>query len=224
MAKRVTKNTYYKNELYISHAKPSITSDVTTVSAELDDFILEYERECLVKCLGLQLAKEFISQLDDTKANGLVAGADAKWNDLLNGKTYTNPSGEVVEWLGIRRKDSKDSYTISFLANYVYYQYEQNYDIFRSGIGNVKGKVNNTVEKSPAPKAIRAWRKMVDIIQGKEFDYKVIERPFGIGVDWYHDDIEVSLYRFIKDINLINPDTYANFKPSYWEVRNQFGI
>ena len=35
----ITKNTYYKNNVYIPHAKPSITSDVTTVSAELEDFI-----------------------------------------------------------------------------------------------------------------------------------------------------------------------------------------
>ena len=227
MARRITNNTYYKDEIYIPHAKPSVTANVTTVSAELDSFIEEYERECLIKCFGLQLFNLFYVELDDAQTNGLDAGADAKWNDLLNGKTYTNPAGDLVDWKGIRYK-AKFADTLpsrSFLANYVFYNYEQNADVFRTGVGYVKGKSKNAEERSPAPRVIGAWRKMVDVIQGEEFTTNIITNRFGYAVDYYYDNSEVTLYKFIKDMNDAVADTYPDFKPQYWNVyKNQFGI
>lgn len=223
----ITNNTYYKNSVYIPHAKPSITSDVTTVSAELDAFIETYERECLIKCLGFQLFALFNAELDSAQANGLDAGADAKWDDLLNGKSYTNSGGDDVEWRGIRRKakpaDALPS--VSFLANYVFWHYEQNYDVFRTGVGYVEAKGKNTMDRSPAQKVTKAFRDMVDVIQGREFKNTVVVRNYGIGIDYYSYNSEVTLYQFIKDMNDAVADTYPDFKPSYWEVRtNQFGI
>jgi len=221
----ITDNTYYINELYIPHAKPSISSDVTTVSAELNDFIEEYERECLIKSLG-ELYIEFESQLDYSETNGLKSGADSKWDDLLNGKSYTDPSGKSVQWRGIRfKKVSSDTKpTRSFLANYVYYNFEENYNSFRSGTGNVK-KPKNVEVVSPAPKVIKAWRKMVEMIQGREPQGNVLVRRMGVGVDWYNENREVSLYKFINDMNDETADTYENFTPGYWDgMKNQLGI
>jgi hypothetical protein len=223
----ITNNTYYVNELYIPHAKPSITSDVTTVSAQLDSFIDEYERECLIKCLGLQLFREFEATLDSSKANGLKDSMDAKWNELLNGKEYTDGSGKLVYWRGIRfkNKTSDDSPTRSFLANYVYYNFEENYDSFRAGVGNVKPKAKNSEVVSSTPKVIKAWRKMVDMIQGHKVHGTIIERRMGLGVDFYNNVGEVSLYKFITDMNNITAETYANFTPELWDgMRNQMGI
>jgi hypothetical protein len=223
----ITNNAYYKNELYIPNAKPSVTSDVTSVSAELDDFVEKYERQCLIKCLGLQLYLLFEAELDSSKATGLKDGSDAKWNDLLNGKTYTNPSGDLVQWRGVRFKTNSAStvYSNSFLANYVYYHYEQNYDVFRSGVGHVKPKGGNSEERSPAQKVIIAWREMVDMIQGKQFKKDIVVNRFGYGVDYYHENKEVTLYKFIEDMNNLVADTYLSFKPGYFEVhKNQFGI
>ena len=223
----ITNNTYYKNEIYIPHAKPSVTSDVTTVSAELDDFIEEYERECLIKSLGFQLFSLFNAELDSTQSNGLKVGSVAKWDDLLNGKTYTNGKGDLVSWRGIRFKaKAKDTLpTKSFLANYVFYMYEQNSDVFRTGVGYAKGTPKNAEERSAAPRVINAWRKMVDAIQGKEFKREIIVRPFGYGVDYYHDNGEVTLYQFIIDTNNEVADTYPDFKPGMWNAyKNQFGI
>ena len=223
----ITKNTYYKNNVYIPHAKPSITSDVTTVSAELEDFIYKYERICLVKCLGLPLFLEFEAVLDKTQANGLKVGADEKWNELLNGKTYTNSAGEAVQWRGIRYK-SKPTATepdVSFLANFVYINYEQNYDVFRTGVGHAQPKGRNVEERSPAQKVTLAMREMVEAIQGRETKGVVLRGTFGFGIDFYNNTSEVSLYQFIKDMNNVTEDTYPNFTPSYWdELVNQFGI
>lgn len=223
----ITKNTYYKNELYIPHAKSGVTSDVTTISTELQVFIDKYERENLIKSLSLLLATEFIAELDITETNGLKSGSATKWNDLLNGKTYTNPAGDTVSWRGIRYKllTSDSEPTASFLANYVFYHYEQNYDVFRTGVGHVKPKGANTEERSPTQKVIRAWREMVDIIQGKEFKSEIILKSYGYGVDYYNNNTDVTMYKFIRDINHDTPDTYENFKPGYWETRvNQFGL
>lgn len=223
----ITNNTYYVNEIYIPHAKPSISSDVTTVSAELDAFIDEYERECLIKSLGFQLFTLFDAELDADETNGLKVTADAKWNELLNGKTYTNPAGDLVTWRGIRFK-AKVTDTLnsrSFLANYVFYNYEQNADVFRTGVGYVKGKAKNAVERSPAPRAINAFRKMVDMIQGRQFKKELIVGRFGYGIDYYYENVEITLYQFINDMNDAVADTYPDFKPGGWNVhKNQFGI
>lgn len=222
----ITNNTYYKNELYIPHAKPSITSDVTQVGAELSSFIAKYERECLIMCLGLQLALEFMNELDKNTPNLLKSNSDQKWDDLLNGKTYTNPNGDFVEWRGIRFKSPGCStYDRSFLANYVYSKFEQNYDLTRTGIGDAKIKGKNVEERSAAPKVIRALREMTDMIQGKEYDSKVLERRVGFGIDYYEENMETSLYTFIRDSNNLVTDTYSKWKPTYWNRQvNQFGI
>jgi hypothetical protein len=222
----ITNNTYYKNELYIPHAKPSITSDVTSVANELSSFIMKYERECLIMCLGLQLALDFIDKLDSSQVNGLKVGVDQKWNDLLNGKTYNNPNGDLVEWRGIRFKNfGCTTYDRSFLANYVYSKFEQNYDLTRTGEGYGKIQGKNVEERSAAPKVVRAIREMTNMIQGKEYDSKILERRIGFGIDYYEENEETSLYTFIRDMNNLVADTYDNFKPTYWNrQQNQFGI
>ena len=57
-------NTYFKGEIYIPHAKPSVVSVGDGVSDEIITFINEYEKEALLSCLGFQLYKEFVSNID----------------------------------------------------------------------------------------------------------------------------------------------------------------
>jgi len=72
---------------------------------------------------------------------------------------------------------------------------------------------------------MRAIREMTDMIQGKEYDSKVLERRVGFGIDYYEENMETSLYTFIRDMNHLVADTYDNFKPTYWNrQQNQFGI
>ena len=221
-------NEYFKNELYISHAKPSISSDVTTVSSELVAFIEKYERECLIKCFGFQLYKEFADELDSTQTNGLKETADVKWDKLLNGTAYTNPDGEEVVWRGIRFKnattDTKPNR--SFLANYVYWFWEQNSNIVVSGVGATKPKAKNAIVVNKTPNVVRAWREMVEMIQGRGANTTIIVKNYAYGIDYYIDDSEVNLYKFILDSNELVPDTYPNFKRNYWQnvQQNNFGL
>ena len=57
----IVNNTYFKNEIYIAHAKPGIADAVTEVESKVNDFINEYEQDCLIKSLGVLLANEFLS-------------------------------------------------------------------------------------------------------------------------------------------------------------------
>lgn len=221
-------NTYFVNEIFIPHAKPSITDDVTAVSKDITSFIDTYSKECLAKCLGFALFKEFSEQLDSTKANGLIEGADEKWNKLLNGTEYELPDGELVYWKGIRNKTG-DVYNKSFLADYVYFFYEKNDDDDRVGIGNVKQSGKNAVVVSKTPKVIAAWRRFFAAVQGGQMFPAIhtMESNIGVrglGIDWMQQCQEITLYKFINDTNEASAGTYNNFKPFAFINANQFGV
>jgi hypothetical protein len=223
-------NTYFTGEIYLPEAKPSITSDVKDVESKVNDFIDDYVYDCLVKCLGTRLATEFIAELDFTEANGLDSGAAAKWDELLNGDTYTNPSGDEVVWRGIRYKsNATGKYNRSFLANYVYYHYESNDDTTRSGVGSVRIDAANAARVSASHRVIKAWRKFLSEVQGTKAESPYFTREGlygGTGADFYQRtvDAEINLYQFIQDKNNLVADTYENFNPKVWGNMNQLGI
>ena len=219
-------NTYFIDEIYIPNAKPSVTSNITSVSASILNFISEYERECLIESLGYQLYKEFSDNLDSTKSNGLKVGADAKWDDLLNGKAYTNSDGKAVEWLGVRRKakSSDTTYSKSFIAQYVYFFYEQNANTTNTGVGHIVEDVKNATVLTSPPKVFKAWNKFVDIVQGKKVSPTYMQGRYGTGVDYFNYEWGISLYKFIQDQNELVKDTYANFTPKLWTRINEFGL
>lgn len=231
MSKSIINNTYFTGEIYLPHAKPGISNPVKDVESKLKNFIEEYVSECLMESLGSLLYYEFEDQLDSTKANGLKAGADAKWNDLLNGKEYINANGDDVVWKGIRWKTSSSgAYNRSFLAYYVYFYYESNDAITRAGAGNMKVRAANAVMDLSHSKSVKAWRKFIKLVQGtsSENPYFVKDGPFGgIGVDYYMQNNnlrDINLYQFINDMNELAEDTYADFTPKCWGNINQLGL
>jgi len=96
-------NTYFIDEIYLPNAKPGITNSIKSVDANLVRLINERTRECLIKCLGFALFSEFVAVLDNTSPDGLLPATAQKWDDLLNGVSYTDPSGNNVVWRGIRQ-------------------------------------------------------------------------------------------------------------------------
>ena len=232
----IINTTYFKKGIYLPHAKPGPTSSVTDVESKVLDFIDESEQECLEKCLGIRLATEFFNTLDANKPTYIKDGEDAKWDELLNGKaTYTNPNGDTATWKGIRRKSkslgqTKDCpYDMSFLADYTYFFYESNAFITRASAGNTRVKSANSELEMPNNKVIKAWRRFVKIVQGEDYYPEVFYKSGflgGPGVDYYNgqENLDVSLYQFIKDQNELVEDTYANFQPKKWGMINQFTI
>jgi len=219
----ILNNSYFVNEIFIPHAKPSVTDNVTAISADLLYFIQEYETECLFKSLGFSLYKEFLSNLDETKPSYIKDGADEKWNKLLNGTEYVDSSGKPCIWKGIRRKTG-ETYNKSFLADYVYYHYEKSADDDRVGVGNVKQNAENAEIVNKAPKVVAAWRRFFKLVQGGCYEHTFISNNFGEGVDWIGSGEEKSLYDFIYDMNLLDNTNYQNFNPYMFTNINQFGI
>lgn len=224
----IINNTYFKNDIYIPKAKPSITDDVTALPADIVAFINEYERDCLIKCLGLSLYLKLEAEFDFTQANLLKVTADSKWNELLNGKElYINSNGLEVNWRGIRYKSVPSSnYDKSLLAYYIYFFYEEdNY----STVGSTGHQVNdakNATTVSSRPKAVKAWRKFYEMVVGVYSKPKIYEGLFGYGIDYsnQNSNSEVSLYTFIEDMNKLDSDTYENFSPFKWKNANQLDI
>jgi hypothetical protein len=227
--KSVINKEYFKGEIYVSHAKASITSDVTGVESDLQGFIDEYVEDCIFKCFGLELGIEFRSKLDSSKENGLIDGAEDKWNWLLNGReTYVDVNGKTKRFKGIRWKSSTEEgavYDKSLLAYYVYFFYESNKFISTTGIGQSIPKAKNAEVVNPSFKATKAWRKFFQAVNGNTPKKSVINTNYGYGVDYFNkNNYDVSLYDFIKDMNAIDETTYENFEENNWGNINQFGI
>ena len=216
-------NAYFIDEIFIPHAKPSITDNVTAISSDILSFIKNYETDCLIKCLGYKLFKEFYSQVDSTKLNKLKDGVDVKWDRLMNGYEYTDANGEETEWKGIRQKQG-ENYNKSFIADYVYYFYEKSTDDDRVGVGNVKQEAKNSTSVSKTPKVVAAWRRFFEAVQGRSYFPVIVERSFGVGVDWFGSNREKTLYDFINDMNNLDKLNYPDFKPHSFTNINQFGI
>ena len=220
--------TYFRSSIYLPEAKPGLGDEPANL--KLQDVIDEYAYDCLLKSLGKKLSKEFISQLDPNEANGLLAGADAKWNDLLNGKEYTANDGTEKEWRGIRFKNSPldTDYNVSLIAFYVYFFHEQINNETRSIIGNVSEDAKNATNSPFNNKAVRAWNKFVELTQGLPLKPTVIVPSVYeskvYGISYYNEGEDVNLYEFINDSNDLVADTYANFSPKYFKTMNTFNI
>lgn len=221
-------NTYFKCEIYIPHAKPSISDNVSKVDEEILLFISEYAENCLLECLGPQLLEDLKLNLDQNESSWVDALADDKWDRLVNGYEYTDPNtGLTVKWKGIRWKadfDTTNTYK-SFLANYVYFFYERKSYTTRANNGIVKEESSNAESVSPIGKVVDSWNKFVNTVQGKYGNESiVIKEGAGVGIDYFTGGSEVCLYKFIEDMNAISENTYANFTPKKWSRLNKFDI
>lgn len=224
----ITNNTYYRGELYIPQAKPSITE--TALEPENDfAFILDkYEEDCLIKCLGPKLYEEFIAELDSNQSNLLKVGSDVKWDRLLNGHVYTKVGESTpVRWKGIRYKvpRSNAAYNGSFLAKYVYFFYERKQFITTTNAGTGIQKSENLTHVAPTQKVVEAWNEFVTEVQGKNAEAKILYNTAGFtGLDFYRGNDYIPLYEFINDMNALQSDYYAEFEPTEWAFLNKFGI
>ena len=233
----IINTTYFKGEIYLPHAKPGISNTLTDVEVKVNNFIDEYEQDCLVKSLGIRLADEFFKELDTSEPTYIKSGSDVKWDELLNGKEYTRSNGDNAFWKGIRRPQKTLGvaqpatlvYDVSFLAYYVYFYYESNAFITRgnAGSGNVKGA--NMEMVVPDQKVVKSWNHFVKMVQGDGASYNSFVKSGlfgGVGVDYYNENenLDVSMYQFINDMNDATEDTYQFFEPQTWAQLNEFGI
>lgn len=211
---------YFKADIHIPNAQDTApNSSLLGNGSKLDLFIEDYEREVLTKCLGFDLYNEFYTQFEN---NELKPTAHQKWKDLLNGKTY-ELNGRTVKFKGLIFKQG--NLERSLIAYYIFYQFLKDDIESYTGTGIKQEKSKNAIAVSPIPKAVKSWRKFFELAVGQHFNPTIMYRNSGVGIDWLQGNTgERSLYQFINDSNVIEPNTYPNWSPYPFENLNQFGV
>jgi len=213
----IISRSYFNVDFDIAHTSDASAPNSNLVGkrTELDDFIKRYEKRILTKVFGFPLYNEFMSKFDynsSTFAHTLNVGVEAKWDDLLNGKTYTLKNVQV-DWPGILTTD--EALPTSFISDAVYAQFLKHDQSKYMGVGLVTHKAKNATRADASSKYVQAWNEFVELVVGK-YCFDSDNSDIGNGVR--------SLYQFIEDMNTLTPGTYLNWLPYEFKPINIFGI
>lgn len=143
-------STYFTGEINVP--KKSDVGDFE----RLNYFIAKKEEEFLHDLFGYEFAKAF------TEGIAVEPTPDAMWSDLLNGAEYTDLSGSLRKWRGLKFTTSTGGYKLSPIANYVYFEWWTDAVTITTPMGEVKGKTETAREEIPTFKMVRAWNEMID--------------------------------------------------------------
>lgn len=219
----ITNSDFY-GEFYLPQAKPSLVPE-NSVSEKVTDYIEEYSFECILRCFGYVLAEEFASKIDDSQPNGLIVGAEQKWDDLLNGKSYVK-DGKDFKWRGLKFVLAGTQKVKSLIVPYVFYKFQSHIQTTSSPTGEKKVRSKGSEIADASYVLSRSWNKFVDQVQKKQPDKIYIQNTFGLGVDYYNSNVNqyVTLNEFIMDTNNESPDTYENYNPEIFKRIDSLGI
>lgn len=208
---------YFTGPIAIANASDTApNSELLGNGVKLGDFIDRYERECLVKVLGYQLAEAFTMQFtyDPNTGEWTFTGPKGEeWDELLNGKEYSL-NGKDYRWRGLTYSVAKwgfgGSQLESPLAYYVYCKFIEDDYLNHTGTGFQKEEAVNSVGRGYARSYAIAFNSFVD---GVEFN-EGLERQVK----------PVSLYDFISDMNSIDPSLYPDWEYQRFRYVNRFGL
>lgn len=130
----------------------------SSVVSNLNWFIDQHEERLLTDLLGYELYKAY-------KA-GILASTQ-KYIDIRDGKEYTNRSGILTKWKGLKFTDGTAKK--SLIANYVYWHWMENEASITTGTGEKVSKAQNAWDATPVYKMVKAWNEMV------EWNWELIE-------------------------------------------------
>lgn len=112
------------------------------IAADVNQFIVKYEAEYLLKVLGYTLL---------TAYNAGITANTPLYLALRDGGTYVDLYGETVYYRGLKEA----------IVNYVYYQYMKNNTTFTTGSG--EKEVQKAQAASSMDKQVQAWNRMVSV-------------------------------------------------------------
>lgn len=189
----------YIDTTYFTDARgiyiPGIGTNANSNLAVFTPFLEAKEKQVLIDALGFELYTAFVAGIGD----------GAKYDDLLNGKTYQIDICGVatnVRWNGLVNTDKE-----SFIAYYTYWhwQLEKVGDTALTGV--VRNENENSRQVTPHKKMVDAWNNFVRLYLGED-----------------ENSTQRSLFQFIRDTNNTTPDTYANWVFKLERRQNTFGI
>lgn len=216
MFTRVSNFTY--GDLKIANIQTTyINNDI-----ELQIYLQTQEENCLRMILGDCMYDDLMDnvELDPNGYYQLKVDAEEKWDWLLNGLTYeaTDPiisggcgcgchSGNCSKhkWDGLVRKVATVAQTDvieSLMAPYIYYNWSISERTMVTGVGEAKGKAQNTTQESSMYRRIDAWNDFVK------------------RVDFGWPNTRVSLNQFLKEHQgeFANAQTVCMDTRTYWNI------
>lgn len=125
----------------------------SSVSSSLSSFIDQYEEELLTDLFGYELYKAYKTGI------AVAPTPDAKWTSIRDGKEYTNRSGILTRWKGLKFTDGAAKK--SLIANYVYWHWMRNEATATTGTGEKVANAQNASNASGYRKMVDAWNQMV---------------------------------------------------------------
>ena len=221
----ITTGEYFKGEILVSNALDKApNSNVLGNGLSLNQFIARYEPDVLTRLLGYDLYKLFSDQFNKPQSGvwTLKTSADAKWDELLNGKEYVL-NGVNVKWQGLIFKDGTINQGInqSLITYYVYTKFIEATEFTHSGVGMQSESSKNSTRVNARSKVAMAFNSFYDLAIGRAAYYN----------DSYYFDCHYnnsgyrSLYDFLSDMNAIDSDTYPNWNPAtQFKLENRYGL
>lgn len=171
---------------------------LTGTLADINPYIVKYERLALIDLLGYTLYKQLKVEID-------AASYTTKWDRLVNGHEYEiNYLGEthLVKWNGLINSDK-----VSLLAYYIYYYYLKFHVTHTSGLGELVASAENAAKVSASQKMTNAWNRFIELR--------------GIPSD---QEIDPTCYNFLNKFEDDATDGYDPWLFNILKFTNTFGI
>ena len=192
MANQLIDDTYFIGEI-------SLPANVLTGTlADINPYIVKYERQALIDLLGYTLYKELKVEID-------ADSYTTKWDRLVNGHEYSiNYLGEthLVKWNGLINTDK-----VSLLAYYIYYYYVKFHVTHSSGLGEIVASAENAAKVSASQKMTNAWNRFIELR--------------GIPGD---QEIDPTCYNFLNEFEDDDTNGYDPLLFTIMKFTNTFGI
>jgi hypothetical protein len=197
-------NTYFVRDIDVP------VGSTVELAAPLTAGIVRYEPEYLKLLLGYTLWKAVQVEID--------SGTYTVYGDLIEGAEFSfDYCGNTIstKWEGLINTE-----LVSPIAYYVYYQKRKNVESFNSGLGERRGKGENSVAHAATVKMVSSWNNLVKIHGEQNRGYKKYMDFFLDKSNYSHVTPEPSAYNFLL-ANVASYDDWV-FTP-LWKI-NAFGI
>tara|TARA_R110002167_G_scaffold313655_1_gene519316 strand:- start:13182 stop:13835 length:654 start_codon:yes stop_codon:yes gene_type:complete len=217
MANIIDKTYFEYGDLFLPNiTDPNAGNPEDATTSDLDFFITEYERVLLMNALGIVLYEQLQVALTS------LPSASQKWKDLVDGITYTNPSGVVKRWEGLKGANKQ-----SLVAAFIYTEYLRNKLDTLTTTGVVQNDAKNATNLSGVTKLVKAYNKFLNQYQDEqEVTPRISVNMFGtLGVDYFSSErATVSLYQFLTDSNDLDKTSFPDFTFKFYGNLNSLGI
>ena len=171
--------TYFVGEISLP------ASSLTGTLADINPYIIKFEREALIEILGYTLYKELKAEIDSSYT--------AKWEGFVEGAEYTvSFAGEdnTVKWNGLINSDK-----VSLLAYYIFYQYMKFHNTHTSSTGEMFSNLENGVRVQPAERMVNAYNRFIDL-RGKVSDQDIAPTAYNY-LDENQDTLDYNPWIFL---------------------------